>query len=212
MNDLNIVYPNMLQIFSDCSMKFYWKYSKQISYPVLDKNFVVGKNIHALASYYLKGENISKMETALTPREQEFWEYLKTNKYFNLTPIGTEKNILKRLGKYWLGGRLDAIVKSGENVYILDYKTGGVKPDMTYNWQTMIYCLLCEDLLKEYKALSFVYIDLKNKQEVKIDFNADLKQEYEKRLIKVCDEINEFNPKKFQKPASCNCEYDKICE
>lgn len=207
-----IIYPNMAQVFSDCPMKFYWKYSEQVSYPILDRNFATGKNIHALAAFYLKNENIAKYETALTKRETEFWEYLKANEYFNLSTVGVEKNILKRFDKYWLGGRLDAIVKSKNNIYILDYKTGGVKPDMVYDYQTMIYCLLCYGMLKENQSLSFIYIDLKNKQNVKIDFNNTLKTEYETRLLNICTEISNFNPKKFRMPDNCNCEYKKLCE
>ena len=50
--------PNMLKTFEQCSRKFYFKYIKNISMPVNDEVFELGKNIHALASYYLKKENI----------------------------------------------------------------------------------------------------------------------------------------------------------
>lgn len=211
MNTMDVIYPNMANLFSECPMKFYYKYIEQISSPMLEQNFITGKNIHALSAYYLKGLDITKLVAVLTPKEKEMWEYLKTNEYFNLTPIGVEKNILKRFGKYWLGGRLDAIMKKDKNLYIIDYKTGGVKSDMIYDYQTMIYCLLCDDVLSEYNSLTFIYIDLKNKKNVKIDFNKTLQSQYEKRLLKTCDDIADFNPKKFKKPENCNCVYSKIC-
>lgn len=211
MQDIGVFYPNMFHIFSECPMKFHRKYAEQISIPVLDKNFSVGKNIHALASYYLKGENINKFENVLTLKEKEYWDYLKNNEYFNYEPIYIEKNIIRKLDKYWIGGRLDALVKSGENIYILDYKTGKIQKDMTFDFQTMTYCLLCEDIMKEFNSLTFIYIDLKNKIDIKIEYNINLKREYEALLIKLCDRIQKFEPKNFSFPNNCNCEYSRIC-
>ena len=62
--------PNMLKTYELCPKKFYLKYVKNISMPVNDDIFEFGKNIHALASYYLRGENIDKMENSLTERER----------------------------------------------------------------------------------------------------------------------------------------------
>ena len=69
--------PNMLKTYELCPKKFYLKYVKNISMPVNDDIFEFGKNIHALASYYLRGENINKMESSLTQREASVWNYLK---------------------------------------------------------------------------------------------------------------------------------------
>jgi CRISPR/Cas system-associated exonuclease Cas4 (RecB family) len=48
----------MLKTFEQCPKKFYFRYVKSISMPVNDEVFETGKNVHALASYYLKKENI----------------------------------------------------------------------------------------------------------------------------------------------------------
>ena len=58
MNELDIISPNMLKLFYDCPAKFYYRYIKQIPIPMLDKNFTTGKNIHAIASYYLNKKQI----------------------------------------------------------------------------------------------------------------------------------------------------------
>ena len=76
--------PNMLKTFESCPKKFYLKYVKNISMPINDEIFEFGKNIHALASYYLKKENIDKMESSLAEREKPIWEYLKNTKYYTL--------------------------------------------------------------------------------------------------------------------------------
>ena len=56
-----MISPNMLKTYELCPRKFYLRYVKNISMPVNDDIFEFGKNIHALASYYLRGENIDKI-------------------------------------------------------------------------------------------------------------------------------------------------------
>ena len=75
--------PNMLKTFQQCPRKFYYRYVKNINMPVNDDIFEFGKNIHALASYYLRKEFIDKMELSLTEKESAVWQYLKNIKYFS---------------------------------------------------------------------------------------------------------------------------------
>ena len=210
-SDIPVFYPNMLKLFSECPLRFYYRYSEQIPTPIPDKGFVTGKNIHSLASYYLKGMDITKFEKALTPKEAEMWSVLKNNPYFDMDIVGVEKNIIARLGDNWIGGRLDAVVKNGNSYFILDYKTGGVNSDMVYDFQTMVYLMLCHSVYEGYDSLSFIYLDLKNNKEVTIAFNDDLKIEYEKRLSDIIASITEFNPSKYEPNPDCNCEFSNIC-
>ena len=193
-------------------MKFFLRYIEQIPSPTLDINFSMGKNIHALASYFLKRLNIEKFEKALSGKEVEYWNFLKGCRYFNLELMGIEKSVSMRLDKYWIGGRMDAIVKENNDYYILDYKTGGVKDDMKYDPQTMIYLLLCESLYKDYNSINFVYIDVKNKKEVIINLTDELKSEYEKRLLEICNKIHNIKPTILKPSQACKCEYSKACE
>ena len=193
-------------------MKFFLRYIEQIPSPTLDINFSTGKNIHALASYFLKRLNIEKFEKALSGKEVEYWNFLKGCRYFNLELMGIEKSVSMRLDKYWIGGRMDAIVKENNDYYILDYKTGGVKDDMKYDPQTMIYLLLCESLYKDYNSINFVYIDVKNKKEVIINLTDELKSEYEKRLLEICNKIHNIKPTILKPSQACKCEYSKACE
>ena len=50
----------MLKTFDTCPKKYYFKFIKGLSMPTDDSIFQLGKNIHALASYYLRKENIYK--------------------------------------------------------------------------------------------------------------------------------------------------------
>jgi len=201
--------PNMLKTYKKCPKKYCFKYVKGLQMPVNDDIFTLGKNIHALASYYLRGENIDKMEKSLSPKEAELWNYLKNIEYFKYEPLKTEYNLSVKIGNNFFGGRLDALVKNCENYYILDYKTGSAPNDAKYDYQTMVYMLGVNKFYKTEKV-SFVYLDLKNKCETSIDLTKDLINEYEKALIEIGNNIirKDLPPSK----EDCkNCEYGKIC-
>ena len=90
--------------------------------PVDDDIFTLGKNIHAMASYYLRGEYIDNMEKSLNARETALWEYLKNSEYFKYETVNTEYNLSFKFNNIFLGGRLDALVLNNDRYYILDYK------------------------------------------------------------------------------------------
>ena len=204
-----IISPNMLKTFELCPKKYFFRYKKSLSMPVNNEIFKTGKNIHALASYYLKKENIDNLEPALNPKEKEIWNYLKNTKYFSYETVHTEYNLAVKIGKHFFGGRLDALVKDGEKYYILDYKTGSAPKNSKYDFQTMIYMLAVRAFFKT-DNISFVYIDLKNRAEIVIDLTKDLALEYEKKLSEITKEINKgIYPAKH---TNCKtCEYRIIC-
>ena len=186
--------------------------------PVNDEIFEFGKNIHALASYYLRGENIDKMEKSLSPKEAEVWNYLKSSKYFGYNVINTEYNLAVKIENHFFGGRLDALVKNGEKYYILDYKTGSAPKNPKYDYQTMIYTLCVNKFFKT-DDVTFVYLDLKHREEVCIPFSKEIENDYKNRLVEISKKIDSYEsaPKK----PECNnndkaiypypCEYSIIC-
>lgn len=200
--------PNMLKTYENCPKKFYFRYVKNISMPINDEIFETGKNVHALASYYLRKENIDKLEHSLDSKEKELWFYLKGVNYFSYECINTEYNLSVKVGEKFFGGRLDALVKDNNKYYILDYKTGSTPKNAKYDYQTMIYLLAVRTFFKT-DNVSFVYLDLKNKAEVKIDLTAELINEYESRLKNIVEKISseDFSKKKQE----CVCEYNIIC-
>lgn len=198
----------MLKTFDICPRKFYFKYIKNISMPINNEIFEFGKNIHALASYYLRKENLYKMESSLNEREKTIWEYLKNIDYFSYECINTEYNLSVKIEDCFFGGRLDALVKKEDKYYILDYKTGSVPKNAKYDFQTMIYLLAVSTFYKT-ENVAFVYIDLKNKTEVLINLTPELINEYKKTLI---DKTNKIKSDDFVKKINnCKCEYNIIC-
>ena len=207
--------PNMLKTYKSCPLKYKFKYIDKIALPQKASFFEKGKKVHALANYYLMGNDISKFEPTLNESEKEAWNNLKNNEFFNLEYVNSEYNLSCKIGDFWIGGRLDAIVRKDNNLYILDYKTGSIPQNPETDYQTMVYllCLSGAPFITPQNNLKFVYIDLKNNQNCVIDFNQDIKSEYEKAIVQICSSIeNAQYPEDIEHQKMCNfCEYHKIC-
>jgi len=215
---MNNFSPNMLKTFDECQMKFFFKYIEKISVPQRTKLFEKGKKVHALANYYLKGSDISKMEKVLNQDESVAWDTLKASEYFKLKVVNTEYNLSCKVGYWWIGGRLDALMNDGDNYYILDYKTGRIPQNPQWDFQTIVYLLAVEKFLKTKKipckSLKFVYLGLKDNVEKSIILDDNLKIDYEGKVDALCQNIDlAISSTVFSKnKAACkNCEYDKFC-
>lgn len=209
--------PNMLKIFDECQRKFFYKYVEKLTLPQRSAIFEKGKKIHALANYFLNGFDISKMEKTLTVDEKNIWKSLKISKYFALNVIQTEYNLSCKIDKYWIGGRLDALVSKDNDYIILDYKTGQITANAEQNFQTIVYLLCADKFLKKkggYNSLTFVYLGLKNNEEKVIELTDALKKQYEDKIVSTCKNIDfAVNTNLFEKNKErCKyCEYYKLC-
>ena len=203
--------PNMIKAYQTCPKKYYYQYIDHLNLPKSSQPFEKGKKIHALANYRLQGVKIDRIETSLNEEEQKIWEILKQNHFYNMECFKSEFNLSIKFGNnFWLGGRIDAIVKNGNDYYILDYKTGKIPNNPEYDPQTMIYLLCTHEYLKKYNNLSFVYINLREKNNYIIEFNDRLKKQYEEELLKICKKISSDTlfPEDY---TQCKlCEYKKI--
>jgi len=208
---LNNFSPNMLKVYQTCPQKFYLQYIEHLNMPKSDIPFEKGKKIHALANYYLQKIKIDKLENNLTPTEQKTWELLLNNEYFNKECLKSEFSLYSKIGKYWVSGRIDAVMKENDDFYILDYKTGTVPHNPKYDYQTMIYLLCLHKYLKQYSSLSFVYLDLKENKNIIIKFDKNSEQEYTKKIVDICNLISTDKTFKCNKENCKFCEYSKIC-
>ena len=76
---MNNFSPHMLKTFKECPKKYYYKYAAKISVLQKATPFEKGKKVHALANYYLRGDDITKLEKVLTSDETQVWNILKSN-------------------------------------------------------------------------------------------------------------------------------------
>lgn len=207
----NCFSPNMLKTYETCPKKFYYRYIETLNVPVSSLPFEKGKKIHALANYFLKGVNISRIETCLSENESEVWQSLLENPFFKKECFQSEYQLSCKIDKYWVGGRLDAIVHDYEKYYILDYKTGSIPKNPKFDYQTMVYLLCLDKFLKTYDSLSFVYINLKDKQNYVIEYDQNLKSQYEEKLISICNKISSDNLYDTVNSNCKSCEFNKFC-
>ena len=203
--------PAMLKTYEQCRKKFFLHYIRNIFMPQSATQFETGKNIHTIAGYYLSGLDITKFEKSLTPLEVDLWQNLKKNEYFNKNPFKTEFQLNFQIENIWFGGRIDAIVRDGNDFFILDYKTGSAPKNPKYDYQTMIYLLAVDKFLENYDSLHFIYISLKNKENIVIDCTKELLQEYETKLINISTKIEALTENNLPVYKNCACEYAKIC-
>lgn len=210
---MTIFFPSMLKTYTECPKKYFYNYIEKISMPQNNIPFEKGKKIHALANYFIKGVDVTKLEKSLNDYEKRVWEYLKNSKYFKMELLESEYQISAKIDKYWIGGRLDALVKDKNNYYILDYKTGSIPDKPVYDFQTMIYFYCTDKKIKQYNTLNFIYIDLKNFKDFKVCFDNEIKKEYYKKLVATIYNItsdNLYQPKVL-KDIKCNCNNLKLC-
>lgn len=216
-SNIMIYSPNILKTFEKCPQKFFLKYIEHVSLPQRSTIFEKGKKIHALANYYLNGENIEKMEKTLTVDEKLAWEALKSSEYFKLNVFNTEYNLSCKVDKYWIGGRLDAFMVDKKDYFILDYKTGYLPSNAEQDFQTIVYLLAADKFLMHkggYNSLKFIYLGLKESKEKEIILTSELKKQYEERIIETCKKIDlaVFSNVFAQKKERCeNCEFAKFC-
>ena len=204
--------PNMLKTYQSCPKKFYYRYVETVNVPMSATPFEKGKKIHALANYFLQGVNISRIETALTDEELLVWKTLQDNQFFQKDYYKSEYQLSCKIKDYWIGGRIDAVVTSGDDYYILDYKTGSIPKNPEFDFQTMVYLLALDKFLKgKYNTLSFVYINLKDKKNYVIQFNDALKHVYEKRISDICIQINSDCIYSKNENSCGRCEFASIC-
>lgn len=208
---MNNFSPNMLKTFETCEKKYYLKYIRKISVPQPAAVFERGKKIHALANYYLRGADISNMLRELSADEMQIWHALLNNEFFQKSYVNSEYNLSARVGDYWVGGRLDALIKDDRNYFILDYKTGSIPKNPDFDYQTMVYLFCADKLLADYGSLNFVYIDLKNNQNCVVEFNGEKRVQYTEKLAKICAQISGTTDFASNSDKCKFCEYNKLC-
>ena len=77
-----------------------------------------------------------------------------------------------------------------------------------YDFQTIIYILAVKEFFKTDK-ITFVYIDLKNKEEVKIEYSPEMEVQYKKKILTAVENIEKAEEP--LKKKDCKCEYELIC-
>ncbi len=223
---------NMMKLFQECPKKFYLTYKEGITIPQNNSSSEKGKNLHALINYYLKGFNIDKIKKALSAEELQLWNNflslkIKPANLFESEYSFNVKIANKNTDRYWwLNGRIDAIIKSGEHYTIYDWKTGNIPENPQNDLQTQTYIFALDKILKQQKTatninqIKFNYINLKTLAEYSLKADENYLTEASKNILNILNNIHYCTSSKkpatqeFQhkKKACTHCKFKSICE
>ena len=220
----NIYQSNHFEVWQRCQQQYWFKYIKKLSFFDSKEKYNLGRNIHSLIFYKIKGFDISKIEQSLDEKTLYHWNYIKKH------PIFENPNILAEWGfnvplekKYWLIGRIDAIFHDkNRNKYIIaDWKTAQQlpkSPDTNFQALMYMYCFykarydLNLEFLPEDIEFQFISTNEKEGSET-INSSSQLLNNAEILFIKTIEEINTLTNFEKNKGQECiNCPYQSICK
>lgn len=142
----------MTQISSDafkrwqkCRKRFYYQYVRGLQWPSDQSNFKLGRDVHKLLDYQARGLDCALLLAHAPENVRVSFEKLLAHPLTQLPVVANEWAFhvpvsLPTGRTQWLTGRIDRIVRDGQLVRIIDWKTGtGVPKQPAEDWQTMLY-------------------------------------------------------------------------
>lgn len=208
------------ETYKKCPKAYYYKYIKGIKFALQKDTYKLGRGIHSLVDYHLRGLPLAKIEANLDELTKEHWQNVLKSPLLSKKVVCTEWGFDILLGEnIWLNGRIDAIFEDNGQYIIADWKTG---QNLPYNpeekYQAMIYMYAFYNAQKdlgiafEPKQLKFIFVSTKKEHLTKeIACSEEMILEIEQNLLGMVDEIEsevDFEPNK----KSCAfCDFTQIC-
>ncbi len=208
------------ETYKRCPKAYYYKYIKGIKFALQKDTYKLGRSIHSLVYYRLRGLPLSKIEADLDEITREHWQNISKHTLLGKKLVCAEWGFDIFLDSdIWLNGRIDAVFEDNGKYIIADWKTGGSLP---YNpeekYQAMIYMYAFykaqKDLGLEFESgqLSFIFVSTKKENlEKEIVCSDEMILEIERKLAGMVVEIQakvDFEPNK----KSCAfCDFAQLC-
>lgn len=220
---------DMFNTWKKCKAKYYYKYIKKVNWPEFGSDFKTGKEIHALADYSLRGQNIEHLLENASEEVKLLWENFNNLDILNIKLIVTEWPFNAKVpnSQYWLNGRIDAIFydEITSKYIIADWKSSeNLDKAINQSYQHLIYmyslCNSCNDLGLEIapENLVFQYIQLSNNHNIEIfEYSLEQYKNNEKEFLKIIKEIENYSEiiaTGSQSKDACNdryCGYMQLC-
>jgi CRISPR/Cas system-associated exonuclease Cas4 (RecB family) len=209
------------ETYTRCPKAYYFKYIKGIRFALAKDTYQLGRSIHSLVYYKLRGLPIKKIEKDLDETTSEHWHNLSDNQLLEANCVCSEWGFDIPLNNdLWLNGRIDAVFEKDGKYIIVDWKTGQSLPkDPESKYQAMIYMLAFYKAKKdlgldfEPEDLSFVFVGTHKKgDERKIICSKDKLVEIEQILLGMASEIEEQTDFCANKKSCTFCDFAQICE
>lgn len=225
----NTFIHDQFNTWKKCKKRYYLKYIKELNLPELQVDFKLGKSVHALINYRLKGFDVDFLVEKADLNIKNVWELIKTDseiqELLKNKLIVTEWGFNSRIGETnnWLVGRIDAVFydEVAKKYIIADWKTGKFIPKNTDdNFQHIVYLYAFynahKDLGLDIKPDDLVFQYVKIRDDVEINSIPYSEEQYlqdEKLLEKCVKEIEiekDFNP---AEPCGIKgCRYRALCK
>ena len=221
---LKLISPDQLKNWSRCKRKYYYQTILKLNWPSDQRNFKLGQDVHKLMDYLSSDLDCTLLQPAATPDVRRCWEALTTHAIANLPIVASEWAFTVPMGEAWLVGRIDRIARDGDQILIIDWKTGTATPkNPEADWQTRVYSYAVTECYAELglqpvspEQLRFVYVEVKPQtgqiREVTVPYSRE-KHEATRALLEETV-VAMANETEFVLPNTCPdryCGYRSIC-
>ncbi len=176
---INTFSANSLKVINGSYEEFKNKYIDNLEIMPYSEELKKGNLLHGLICYYLKGYNTEKFESSLDKDDYILWLDIKNSDIIKLIKSGNEKYIeypffiKESLNNkpYFLTGRFDAVINTGHNYVIADWKTKNLPKDPKDDIQTVVYMHSLSRLFNT-KNIEMVYYSLESKKYAKTSYQG----------------------------------------
>jgi len=218
----NLLNHDRFNTWQTCRKKYYLKYIKELKYPEFHQDYELGKSVHALIDYHLRGLNIEHLLKNTDNKIIDRWNAIKNHPILDKKVIKTEWGFNTSLKETpcWLIGRIDAVFFDEEKgkYIIADWKTGIIPKNIDTNFQHRIYLYALyqsrKDLGIDFKPENLVFQYFKIIPEsVEITEIVFSEEKYEENFVKIIKKIE--NTDAFPAQENCNvkiCPYRGLCK
>lgn len=138
------------------------------------------------------------------------------NDLIKMKIVDVEKNLFVFRENYTIEGKLDLIIQDGENLKIIDFKTGSDNLDNesleNYIAQIKLYCYLLS-MNSEKKVLGGYIYFVKNQNKIEIPYTLGDEEEILKDFDSITEQISNgmFSEKRLSEEKCLKCEFKKHC-
>jgi hypothetical protein len=222
----NLLNHDRFNTWEKCPKMYFYKYIKKLKFPEFHQDYELGKSVHALIDYHLRGLKTDHLLQNADKEISDRWNIIKNSPIMNKKTIATEWSVNTQIKDtpYWLIGRIDAVFYDEETgkYIIADWKTGKFIPEKIHtNFQHKIYLYAFyhsrKDLGIDFKPenLAFQYFKIYPDyvEITEINFSEEKLLEYEENFVSIIQKIE--NSLEFPALENCpakNCPYKGLCK
>ena len=212
---------DQLKTWTKCQKRYELHYARKLSWPSNPRNFRLGMAVHQLLDFHSRNLPLDPLLTHTDSDIREAWQSLVASRWPSLPVVASEWGFSLEIEGDWIYGRVDRIAQDGDQIHILDWKTGtGIPLSPETDWQTLVYLYAVYEARHDMglaftpEQLSFVYVQVKRNaiREARIPYSQALHENTAVRLTQALRRIKATQ--EFMLPDKCPdryCAYGNIC-